>query len=63
MQMIDVSERAILSNDCEIESLELEMVRINSLTTLHEFFYNLVESQMNIKKLPLLEESVMIEEN
>ena len=63
MQMIDVSERAILSNDSEIESLELEMVRINSLTTLHEFFYNLVESQINIKKLPLLEESVMIEEN
>ena len=44
MQIVDASERAISSSDSEIELLELEMVRDNSLMTLNESFQNLGES-------------------
>ena len=40
-QILDASGRPISSSDSEIESLEFEMVRDNSLMTLNKSFQNL----------------------
>ena len=53
MQILDASERAISSSDSEIESLELEMVRDNSLMTLNESFQNLGESPIKLQGITL----------
>ena len=53
MQILDASQRAISSSDSEIESLELEMVRDNSLMTLNESFQNLCESPVKFQGITL----------
>ena len=53
MQILDATERAFSSSDSEIESLELEMVRDNSLMTLNKCFQNLGESPIKLQGIAL----------
>ena len=53
MQILDASQRAISSSDSEIESLEPEMVRDDSLMTLNESFQNLGESPIKLQGITL----------